>query len=119
MAKVNTERRARTGQKVPAESVRNHCVSVRLDSGELAMLDKKRGKHRRGEWLRMSGLDGQPKTAPQVPEANADLSLRLGKLLGAFGSLMSTNKLTHDKEYLLLEIRTEVVKLRKQLEGEK
>lgn len=119
MAKVNTGRRARTGQKVPAESVRTHCVSVRLDNGELAMLDNKRGKFHRGEWLRMSALDGMPQPMPVVPEANADLSLRLAKLLGALGSLMSTNKLDHEKEFLLLEIRAEVVKLRKQLEGEK
>ncbi len=114
MPSLNTNRRARTGQIVEPSDVRKHCVSVRLDDSELALLESKRGKSRRGEWLRMAALDG---LAQPVPEANLELSLRLSKLLGALGSLMTTNKLDNEKEMMLLDIRAEVVKLRKQLEG--
>lgn len=116
MPRLNTNLRARTGQKIDREAVRSHCVSVRLDDNELAQLDEKRGKSRRGEWLRMAAMDGLPQP---IPEANTELSLRLSKLLGAFGSLMQTNKLDDDKLSLLMEMRQEVVELRKQLSGEK
>lgn len=114
MAKLNDSRRARTGQKVEPELVRKHCVSVRLDDAELAFLESKRGKLRRGEWLRMAALDNLPQP---VPEANLDLSLSLSKLLGALGALMVDSKMDYQKTNILLDIRAETVKLRKALEG--
>lgn len=116
MPKITTSKRARTGQIVAPDSVRSHCVSVRLDDAELAQMDAKRGNYRRGEWMRMAAFDSIPLS---VPEANLDLSLSLAKLLGAMGSLMQNNKLDHHKEFTMLEIRAEVVKLRKTLEGNK
>lgn len=64
----------------------------------------------------MVALDGLPQA---VPEANSDLSLRLAKLLGALGSIMTSSRLDAEKEALLLDIRAEVVQLRQALEGVK
>lgn len=116
MSARNPKRRIKTTRHVGPDEQRIHCVSVRLTSDELALLQERRGTYKQGEWLRMAALDSLPKT---VPEVNADLSLRLAKLLGALGSLMQNNKLDEDKTKTLLDIRAEVVSLRMQLEGEK
>lgn len=40
--------------KVPAKSLRTHCVSVRFNQDELKLLNKKRGGKSKGEWLRLA-----------------------------------------------------------------
>jgi len=62
-----TDRTARRGPApLPADERRNHCVSVRLNTGELATLDARRGAYQRGEWLRMAALDKLPPTVPAI-----------------------------------------------------
>jgi hypothetical protein len=51
---------------LPADSRREHCVSVRLNAAELAALDTRRGSFQRGEWLRMAALDKLPPTVPAI-----------------------------------------------------
>ncbi|HBW3471050.1 hypothetical protein JVW48_16700 [Klebsiella pneumoniae] len=38
------------------ETLRTHCVSVRLNNAELSKLNALRGDYAKGEWLRMSSL---------------------------------------------------------------
>lgn len=40
--------------KIPSETVRSYCVSVRLNAEELQLLNIKRGSYKKGEWLRMA-----------------------------------------------------------------
>ncbi len=37
--------------KIPSETVRSYCVSVRLNAEELQLLNIKRGSYKKGEWL--------------------------------------------------------------------
>jgi hypothetical protein len=70
---INEERRKRRGRnRVP--DPRKHCVSVRLNTSELALLNSKRGDMDKGEWLRASGLDRLPLS---VPEPNKQKWLEL------------------------------------------
>jgi len=64
--------------------VRDYCASVRLNPQELSQLDAVRGKHQRGEALRMLALTSLP--AP-VPAINADLRADLGRALGNIATL--------------------------------
>ena len=71
------DRSARRGPApLSAEQRREHCVSVRLNVAELAMLDARRGSFQRGEWLRMAALDKLP---PSVPAINAQAWAELAR----------------------------------------
>lgn len=52
------------------KKLRTHCVSVRLNPLELIELDKRRGKIRRGTFLRNMFLGR--KEPPQIPIVNLD-----------------------------------------------
>ena len=73
---MTDERRSRRGPVAldPSEK-REHCVSVRLNAGELNRLDERRSVFQRGEWLRMAALGKLPPTVPLLnAEAWADLA---------------------------------------------
>ena len=57
-------RRRRGPEPLPSEDRRAHCVSVRLNPTELALLDGKRGRLARGEWLRAAALHHLPPAPP-------------------------------------------------------
>jgi hypothetical protein len=61
-----TRFRRRGPSPLDASEKRIHCVSVRLNDGELAKLDGVRGRYQRGEWLRMAGIGKLPPTIPSV-----------------------------------------------------
>lgn len=52
-----------------ASDRRWHSVSCRLTDEELAILDARRGKVRRGEWLRLSALSKPPRVVPELNRA--------------------------------------------------
>jgi hypothetical protein len=52
-----------------AEERRWHSVSCRLTDDELALVDARRGKVRRGEWLRLAALSKPPRIVPEVNRA--------------------------------------------------
>lgn len=66
----------RRGPKlIDVDQKRGHCVSVRMNLGELAQLDKDRGVVQRGEWLRKSWSKDLPSTIPQINrDAYSELS---------------------------------------------
>lgn len=70
------ERKRRHGPRPkPEEEARVHGVSCRLTHDELAELDRRRGKVRRGEWLRLAALSAPPRIVPEVNKiAWADLA---------------------------------------------
>lgn len=77
-----TNRSARRGPApLPPDERREHCVSVRVNAGELATLDSRRGVYQRGEWLRMAALDKLPPTIPAINrEAWTELARAAGNL---------------------------------------
>ena len=53
--KIVVSKNSRNGNvneaKLSHNQLRSHCVSVRLNDEELTLLNEKRGRHRKGEWL--------------------------------------------------------------------
>lgn len=93
--------------ELPAAERREHCVSVRLNDAELAFLDRWRGKHRRGEWLRISALYESP---PVVPELNREAWLVLAKCAGNLSTIACAMR---NGEYVQIEnIRAAVTDFR-------
>lgn len=74
-----SDRKARRGGRkpLPAELRRTHSVNCRLNGEELSILDSKRGKRQRGEWLRMAALDRLP---PIISSLNKEKWAELGRL---------------------------------------
>ena len=72
---INENRAKRRGRNALADP-RTHCVSVRLNDEELAILNAKRGDMKQGEWLRCAALDKLP---PVVPEPNVTKWAELGR----------------------------------------
>ena len=112
-------RRPRPRGPVPlsAADKRGHCVSVRLNRGELAQLDGVRGRFQRGQWLRMAALDQLP---PMVPVVNAQAWAELARLAANLNqaqlAINRGDRDTHQIE-LLEDLRKAVVALRRELIG--
>ena len=105
--------RKQSGRRdLAAEEVRDYCASVRLNPQELSRLDAVRGKHQRGEALRMLALTSLP--AP-VPEVNIALRNDLGR---ALGNLSTVAIAMRSGEYVQIEdVRKAIADLRDQLSG--
>ncbi|MBN3069919.1 hypothetical protein H5A34_12485 [Pectobacterium brasiliense] len=65
--------------------LRSHCVSVRLNNEELALLNERRGRYRKGEWLRMAFQHNLPSVIPPI-------NLEAWKILGKISQKL--NRLT-------------------------
>ncbi len=66
---MGVDHRSRRGPGIDPALKRDHCVSVRLNSDELTLLDSRRGKFQRGEWMRMATLETLP---PSIPALNLE-----------------------------------------------
>lgn len=65
----------------PLEEQRRHGISCRVNDAELALIDQRRGKVSRGEWLRLAALSKPPRIVPEVNKvAWADLARAAGNL---------------------------------------
>jgi len=84
MSRADDAKRRRHGpEPLPVEARRGHCVSVRLNSGELAALDQQRVgcRMQRGEYLRAAALHQLPPVIPPInQEAWAVLARAIGNL---------------------------------------
>ncbi len=76
------DHRRKSGRRdLPADERRTHCVSVRFNPSELDDLDKTRGRHTRGEAVRLALFAHLPAPVPSVNASlRADLSRALGNL---------------------------------------
>lgn len=84
MSDIDPKKKRRYGpEPLPAGEARGHCVSVRLNSAELALLDAKRAgaMMQRGEFLRAAALHKIPKSRV-VPELNRTAWAELARLAG-------------------------------------
>ena len=110
-------RRPRGPVPLSAADKRGHCVSVRLNGGELAQLDGVRGRFQRGQWLRMAALDQLP---PVVPAVNVKAWAELARLAANFNQAqLAINRGSGDTHQIeLLEgLREAVSALRRELIG--
>lgn len=57
---------------------RSYCISVRLNNGEVSLLNEKRGSHHKGEWLRMAFMHNLPSAILSI---NLDSWKTLGEIL--------------------------------------
>ena len=79
-------RSKRKQDKIDPQDLRDHCVSVRLNSQELAALDECRKRMRRGEALRALAFYEMPRPIPQI---NSEVWTELSK------SASNLNQLAH------------------------
>lgn len=88
--------------KLPANLIRNCCISIRLNEDELSLLDGKRGELNRAEWLRMASLHKLPTVVPSINieawKALGEISQKLNKLVfhldnKSHGSLLTQTEL--------------------------
>ena len=115
---IAADRAARRGPiPLPSADKRSHCVSVRLNDRELALLDGQRGRFQRGEWLRVAALDQLPPTVPEINvRAWAELARLAANLNQAQAAINSGDCNNHQVE-LLEYLRNAVATLRRELVG--
>ena len=84
---MDTKKYSGRGKKEAAKLKRDYCVSVRLHSDEVAILDSRRQRNQRGSYMRAILLD---KTPPVIPAINQQLHKDLGRGLGNLATLATS-----------------------------
>ena len=96
-------------EKSPNESLRIHCVSVRFNKEELAILNKNRGDKSKGEWLRLTSLDRLPPVVPAINveawKSQSNISQKLNRLISHLDAKSSNSELA----------KTEIFAVKKQI----
>lgn len=105
-------RRRHGPEKLSADRKRNFCVSVRMNIGELAGLDNKRGRVPRGEWLR---LCAEHKLPPSIPPLNRQAWIELSRSASNLNQL--SKKLNAGDEVDVAELRQILADFRLRLLG--
>ncbi|QXB76955.1 MULTISPECIES: hypothetical protein [Enterobacter cloacae complex] len=99
--------------KFSHNQIRSHCVSVRLNDEELMLLNEKRGRHRKGEWLRLSLLNKLPAVVPAINieawKTLGEISQKLNKLVAHLDSKSYESSLTQTE---LFAVKRQVSELR-------
>ena len=96
-------------KKLPANRIRKHSVTVRLNDIELAQVNNLREQLSRSSWLRDSALLQLP---PSVPELNQDAWQQLTASLQKLNDLTSfLNRRGSDAQPLSQEVNALKVKL--------
>ena len=118
MGNVDMGRRSRRGPvSLPADVLRQHCVSVRLNAAELTLLDENRGRWQRGEWMRMAGIGKLP---PSIPEINLKVWASLAQVASNLNQYQVAINCGKAKGYppgILKALRDDVQLLRRELIG--
>lgn len=110
-----TETRAKRGGRKALKDPRTHCISVRLNDEELAILNTKRGNMKQGEWLRCAALDKLP---PVIPEPNIKKWQELGKAASNINQIAhKLNKKATINESEFIYIRQIITEFRAALLG--
>ncbi|HAV1900500.1 TPA: hypothetical protein JG930_004411 [Enterobacter hormaechei subsp. steigerwaltii] len=98
------------------DSLRTHCVSVRLNNAELQLLNKKRGSVSKGEWLRMSSLQKFPPVLPAINikawRGLTDISQKLNRIAIHIDGKSKDSQLTHTE---LFAVKRQLEELRQHL----
>ncbi|EFO3079327.1 hypothetical protein DQ245_25415 [Escherichia coli] len=115
--KIVVSKHSRNGSineaKLSYNQLRSHCVSVRLNDEELTLLNEKRGRHRKGEWLRLSLLNKLPAVVPAINfeawKTLGEISQKLNKLVAHLDSKSYESPLTQTE---LFAVKRQVSELR-------
>ncbi|KFF72691.1 hypothetical protein ACIPSR_09135 [Pectobacterium sp. CHL-2024] len=99
--------------KLSHNHLRSHCVSVRLNDEELTLLNERRGRHRKGEWLRMAFLHNLPSVIPSINleawKTLGEISQKLNKLVAHLDSKSQGSSLTQTE---LFAVKRQISELR-------
>lgn len=103
-------------QDLIPQTLRTHCVSVRLNNAELQLLNTKRGSTSKGEWLRMASLQKLPTIVPPI-NLNAwktlgEINQKLNRIVFHIDSKSADSKLTNTE---LFAVRRQLKELRQNL----
>ncbi len=98
--------------------LRHFCISVRLNQAELELLNNRRGKHKKGEWLRLTFLNHTPTNIPSVNieawKMLSDISQKLNRIAIHIDGKSKDSKLTHTELFavkrLLVELRNNLLR---------
>lgn len=98
--------------------LRHFCISVRLNQAELELLNNRRGKHKKGEWLRLTFLNHIPTNIPLVNveawKMLSDISQKLNRIAIHIDGKSKDSKLTHTELFavkrLLAELRNNLLR---------
>ncbi|EIX9043933.1 hypothetical protein AAHW44_23750 [Klebsiella variicola subsp. variicola] len=115
--KIVVSKHSRNGSvneaKLSHNQFRSHCISVRLNDEELTLLNEKRGRHRKGEWLRLSLLNKLPAVVPAINfeawKTLGEISQKLNKLAAHLDSKSYESSLTQTE---LFAVKRQVSELR-------
>ncbi|ENV4959760.1 hypothetical protein O2284_005588 [Klebsiella pneumoniae] len=98
------------------ETLRTHCVSVRLNNAELSKLNTLRGDYAKGEWLRMASLQKLPTIVPPVNidtwKTLGEINQKLNRIALHIDSKSKDSQLTHTE---LFAVRRLIKELRQHL----
>lgn len=98
------------------ETLRTHCVSVRLNNAELSKLNTLRGDYAKGEWLRMASLQKLPTIVPPINlsawKTLAEINQKLNRIALHIDSKSKDSKLTHTE---LFAVKRQLTELRQNL----
>ncbi|MEG5500041.1 hypothetical protein [Enterobacter bugandensis] len=98
------------------ETLRTHCVSVRLNNAELSKLNTLRGDYAKGEWLRMASLQKLPTIVPPVNintwKTLGEINQKLNRIALHIDSKSKDSQLTHTE---LFAVRRLIKELRHNL----
>ncbi|EKQ6538747.1 MULTISPECIES: hypothetical protein [Enterobacteriaceae] len=99
--------------KFSHNKIRSHCVSVRLNDEELTLLNERRGRHRKGEWLRMAFLHNLPSVIPSINleawKALGQISHKLNRLVAHLDSKSNDSSLSQTE---LFAVKRQISELR-------
>ncbi len=98
------------------ETLRTHCVSVRLNNAELQLLNTKRGSMSKGEWLRKAFIHKLPSIIPEINidawKALTDISQKLNRIAIHIDGKSRDSQLTHTE---LFAVKRQLEELRHNL----
>ncbi|WP_367671698.1 hypothetical protein [Serratia symbiotica] len=120
--KIVVSKHSRNGSvneaKLSHNQLRSHCVSVRLNDEELTLLNERRGRHRKGEWLRLSLLNKLPAIVPAINieawKILGEISQKLNKLVAHLDNKSQGSSLTQTE---LFAVKRQISELRINLVG--
>lgn len=101
-----------------SDEKRKHSISCRLTDAELATIDARRGKVRRGEWLRIAALSKPPRIVPELNRlAWVDLARSASNLNQLTHAINSGSTPSCDLAHVIADLRRDLDALRLLLIG--
>ncbi|HGD7517607.1 hypothetical protein [Klebsiella pneumoniae] len=98
------------------DSLRIHCVSVRLNNAELSKLNTLRGDYAKGEWLRMASLQKLPTIVPPINveawKTLGEINQKLNRIALHIDCKSKDSNLTHTE---LFAVKRQLEELRQHL----